>query len=117
MATIHLSGCQARAARAMLMWSVRELAKRSGVSESSIRRIESEFGVPQKVSLDLLVRLREFYEVRGFRFIFDDDEHGPGLQWKRKERRRGPPDRRGSGGGPVGTAGRGDELPPAGLWL
>lgn len=81
----------------MLMWSVRETARRSGVSESSIRRIESDFGVPENVTLDLLVRLREFYESKGFVFIWDDD--APGVQWRKKERRRGPPDRRGSGGG------------------
>lgn len=81
-----ISGCQARAARAMLMWSVRTLAANSGISESSIRRIESEFGVPENVSLDLLVRLREFYEERGFQFHFDDDH--PGVIWRRREEKR-----------------------------
>jgi transcriptional regulator with XRE-family HTH domain len=84
------------------MWSVRRLAKASGISESSIRRIESGFGVPENVTLDLLVRLREFYEGKGFVFIWNDD--APGVQWRKKERRRGPPDRRGSGGGPVEAA-------------
>lgn len=76
------------------MWSVRQLAQQSGISESSIRRIESEFGVPQTVTLDLLTRLREFYEGKGFTFTFEPD---PGVTWRRKERRLG--DRRGSGGG------------------
>ncbi|WP_448043838.1 helix-turn-helix domain-containing protein [Bradyrhizobium liaoningense] len=92
-----LHGCQARAARAMLMWSVRQLAQQSGISESSIRRIESEFGVPENVTLDLLTRLREFYESKGFSFVFEPD---PGVTWRRKERRR-VQDRRGGGGGPI----------------
>lgn len=84
----------------MLMWSIRQLAEASGISESSIRRIESDFGVPNNVTLDLLVRLREFYEGKGFSFLFDDLK-GPGLQWRRQERRRGTGDRRGSGGGSI----------------
>jgi transcriptional regulator with XRE-family HTH domain len=78
----------------MLMWSVRQLAQQSGISESSIRRIEAEFGVPETVTLDLLMRLREFYEGKGFTFTFEPD---PGVSWRRKERRIG--DRCGSGGG------------------
>ena len=87
MALNSLSGCQARAARAMLMWSVRQLAAASGVSESSIRRIEAGFGIPENVTTDLLMRLREYFESRGFHFIFED-EHGPGVQWSRNGRRR-----------------------------
>lgn len=87
-------------ARGALAWSVRQVAKASGISDSSIRRIESEFGVPENVTLDLLVRLREFYQTKGFVFTFDDEM--PGIAWRRKERRKGPPDRRGPGGsGPV----------------
>lgn len=81
-------------ARGALAWSVRQVAKASGISDSSIRRIESEFGVPENVTLDLLMRLREFYEGKGFIFAFEPD---PGVTWRRKERRRG--DRRGPGGG------------------
>jgi transcriptional regulator with XRE-family HTH domain len=84
----------------MLTWSVRQLAQQSGISESSIRRIESEFGVPENVTLDLLTRLREFYEGKGFTFTFEPD---PGVTWRRKERRRG--DRRGPGGGDMEAAG------------
>jgi transcriptional regulator with XRE-family HTH domain len=84
---IPITRVPSRAARAMLMWSVRQLAQQSGISESSIRRIEAEFGVPENVTLDLLMRLREFYEGKGFRFTFDDED-GPGVTWRRKERRR-----------------------------
>lgn len=92
-----LSGCQARAARAMLMWSVRQLAQASGVSASSIRRIEAGFGTPENVSIELLVRLREYFESRGFHFIFEH-ERGPGVQWRRRGERRRSADRRGGSG-------------------
>lgn len=65
----------------MLMWSIRELSRESEISESSIRRIESGFGVPENVSLDLLVKLREFFEGRGFLFAWNDNK-GPGVYWR-----------------------------------
>lgn len=82
----RLHGCQARAARAMLSWSVRQLAQSSGLSASSIKRIEAEYGVPENVTLDLLSRLNEFFEEKGFRFFID--EAGPGVQWRRPEQAR-----------------------------
>lgn len=50
--------------------------------------------MPEAVTLDLLMRLREFYEGKGFTFTFDP---APGVTWHRTERRRG--ERRGPGGG------------------
>jgi transcriptional regulator with XRE-family HTH domain len=91
-----LQGCQVRMARAALHWTVHQLAHASGVSDSSIRRIESSFGPAESVSLDLLLRLQSYFESRGFHFIFED-ERGPGVLWKRAERRR-VPDRRGGSG-------------------
>jgi transcriptional regulator with XRE-family HTH domain len=82
----RLTGSQARAARAMLTWSVRQLAHHSGISDSSIRRIESVFGVPDNVTLDLLEKLQTYFEGRGFRFMWHD-EFGSGLYWRRAERR------------------------------
>lgn len=82
MVRVGISGCQARAARAMLMWSIRRLAENSEISESSIRRIESEFGIPESVTLDLLFRLREFYEGRGFHFYFENGY--PAVVWRRQ---------------------------------
>lgn len=75
----RLTACQARAARAMLNWTIRDLCENSTISESSIRRVESASGVPN-VSLDLLVKLREFFESRGFVFTMSDRD-GPGVRW------------------------------------
>lgn len=81
-----LTACQARGARKMLNWSVRELAKRSNVSDSSIRRMEEGFGVPENVSLDLRTKMQEYFEGRGF--VFKWDEHlGIGIFWNRTGRR------------------------------
>jgi transcriptional regulator with XRE-family HTH domain len=112
MPTFRLQSWQARAARSSLGWSVRQLAQQSGISESSIRRIESEFGVPENVTLDMLTRLREFYEGKGFTFTFEPD---PGVTWRRKERRKG--DRRGSDGGPIEASRIGPDGLPDVTWL
>lgn len=85
----------------MLDWSVRHLAKKSRISESSIRRIEVGFGVPENVSLDLRVRLQEYFEGRGFHFTWSD-AIGPGVSYRRGgrvERRVGALDRRSAGAG------------------
>jgi transcriptional regulator with XRE-family HTH domain len=89
----RLHGCQARAARAMLSWSVRQLAQASGISDSSIRRIEASFGVPDTVTLDLLDKLLKFFEGRGFKFAWDEND-GPGVFWRRQVERRSGSDRR-----------------------
>ena len=96
----------------MLMWSVRQLAAKSEISDSSIRRIEAAYGVPENVSYDLLVKLREFFEARGFHFIFDDP-FGPGVQWLRRDRRaeRG----RRSDNDPIETMG--NDPSPGVIWL
>lgn len=88
-----LTACQARGARAMLSWSVRQLAAKSKISDSSIRRIEIGFGIPENVTLDLRVKLQSYFESRGFKFTWSDDV-GPGVSWnrypgKRVERRSG----------------------------
>jgi hypothetical protein len=88
----------------MLSWSVRQLAEVSGISESSIRRVEAAFGIPDNVTLDLLVKMQEFFEGRGFTFEWRD-QNGPGVFWQRNERRGGPSGRGDAGlivGGIIG---------------
>jgi hypothetical protein len=74
-----LTACQVRAARAMMMQSVRQLAEESSISESSIRRIESVYGVPENVTADLLLKLHAHFERCGFKFTWD--EGAPGVAW------------------------------------
>lgn len=66
-----MSPRQARAARAVLSLSVRRLADRSGVSDSSIRRVEEG-----QASLDLRARLQGYYEREGVRFTFSGNSRG-----------------------------------------
>jgi hypothetical protein len=75
-----LTACQVRGARAMMMKSVRQFAKESGVSDSSIRRVESTYGVPDNVTADLLLKLQAHLERKGFKFTWDDDG-SPGVCW------------------------------------
>ncbi|MEW8627054.1 MAG: helix-turn-helix transcriptional regulator [Candidatus Thiodiazotropha sp.] len=42
----YISGAQVRAARGILKWSVADLAAESGVSVSTIKRLESVDGIP-----------------------------------------------------------------------
>lgn len=70
-----MSARQSKACRAVLGMSVAALAKASGVSESSIRRIEE--GRPIKV--DLVFRLQFYFEGRGFTFLWEPD--GCGVKW------------------------------------
>ena len=80
----------------MLDLSVEQLAKKSKVSDSSIYRIETGFGVPEKVTLDLRVRLQLYFEGRGFTFTWVP-EHGPGVAYRRRVERRSGGDRRQGG--------------------
>jgi PAS domain S-box-containing protein len=60
-----ISGVQVRAARGLLRWSVRDLAEASGVSASSIKRIEEEDGVPEGRDVRSLQAIRSALEAVG----------------------------------------------------
>lgn len=72
-----ISGRQARAARAVLGLSVGKLAGSSGVSETSIRRIES--GQDAALKVDLIYRLQSHLETQGFTFLWEGEEVG--VKW------------------------------------
>lgn len=74
-----MSPRQARAARAVLRLSVQALAAESGVSGSSIRRIEDE---GRDVTIDLTARLQAHFIERGIRFRFAPGEAG--VAWEVK---------------------------------
>jgi transcriptional regulator with XRE-family HTH domain len=79
--TIALTACQVRMARAALRWSIEELARQSGVSEKTIRRIEKVFGVPN-VTLDTLDKLQACFEAQGMTLIPEDGSpDGPGVRY------------------------------------
>jgi transcriptional regulator with XRE-family HTH domain len=79
--TIALTACQVRMARAALRWSIEELARHSGVSEKTIRRIEKVFGVPN-VTLDTLDKLQACFEAQGMTLIPEDGSRdGPGVRY------------------------------------
>lgn len=75
MPSIHvITARQARAARAVMGLSVRELAERVAISESSIRRIECE--QDQTPTLDIRAKVQEFFEREGFKFLFEETQRG-----------------------------------------
>jgi transcriptional regulator with XRE-family HTH domain len=68
---------QIRMARAALGISVRALAERSGVADSTIHRFESNKGGMQTGTLD---RLQAALEQDGIIFISADANGGPGIR-------------------------------------
>lgn len=76
-----LRACQVRGARAMARLSLEELSKISGVSVSTIRRIEDHiYGVPESVQAANLVKLFQTFEALGFAFS-SQDARGPAVFW------------------------------------
>lgn len=79
---VGMTACQMRMARAGLRWSVEELARRSDVSEKTIRRIEKVWGYPPNMTLDTLNKLRQCFEEQGMTFLTDDGSpEGPGVRF------------------------------------
>ncbi len=71
-----ISGAQVRAARAIVNWSVRDLAEASGVSSSTIRRIEEDAGFPETRDGRKLDVIRSTLEAAGVEFL--PTVHGKG---------------------------------------
>lgn len=73
-----ISGIQIRCARTALRWSVQELAGRSMVSTSTIKRIEAQDGVPSATSANLAA-LKLAFESAGIEFLGTADD-APGIR-------------------------------------
>ena len=73
-----LTGLQIRSARFALRWSVDELATRSKVSTSTIKRIETEDGPPSATAANMAA-LQVSLETAGIEFIGTPDD-GPGIR-------------------------------------
>ena len=69
---------QIRSARHALRLSVVDLAKLSGVSSSTIKRIEADNGVPNS-NLPNIVAVKAALEAAGIEFIGTPDD-GPGIR-------------------------------------
>ena len=69
---------QIRMSRAALGWSISELSKRSLVSVSTIKRLESEDGFKKATEANLRL-IRETLQAAGIEFI-GDEGNGPGVR-------------------------------------
>ncbi len=70
---------QLRAARALIGWNQLELAEKSGVGISTIRRLEAQQGVLRGMS-DTIWKLRKTLEEAEIIFIDGDESTGPGVR-------------------------------------
>ncbi len=73
-----LVSSQVRSARAALRWSVTDLAKRSGVSISTIKRAEASASVPQ-ITGPNMIAIRTAFEGEGVEFIGTPEDR-PGVR-------------------------------------
>ena len=77
---MHLpSSAQVRAARAILDWSMVDLAKAARVSVSTVKRFEDGRLAP--VSDETVALMQDAFETEGVRFL-PDDGTGPGLRYR-----------------------------------
>ncbi len=72
---------QIRAARALLRWTGKDLAEKSGVGFSTLMRLEAEEGVPSAQS-KTLEALQKTIEKAGIEFIGGPDSQA-GVRWKK----------------------------------
>ena len=73
-----ITGSQMRAARAVLRWSLEDLARESGVSMSTIRRAEADEGT-LTVTVPNQRAIRTAFQSAGIEFIGTPDD-GPGIR-------------------------------------
>lgn len=73
-----ITSCQIRAARALINWSARELADKSGVGVATIRRMELADGVPSSNAQNLGL-IQKSLEALGVEFIGSPEDR-PGVR-------------------------------------
>jgi transcriptional regulator with XRE-family HTH domain len=81
-----LTAAQLRAARNLLNWSQDQLAKATGVSVPTIRRMESDAIGPGKSTHENVEAIRAALEKGGIDFI-PEDGGGAGLRLRKKAKR------------------------------
>lgn len=65
-----ISICQIKAARAFLGWSAADLASRSGVGATTLRRYEMKGGIPN-ANMKTLLAIKHAFESHGIEFTGD----------------------------------------------
>lgn len=68
---------QIKAARSLLGWEQYELALRSGVAISTIRRLEGFKDAPLGAHIETLTKIRRAFEAAGIEFLHNP---GPGVR-------------------------------------
>ena len=76
-----ISSGQVRAAKALLRWSGEELANMSGISLSTIRRVEGADGIPEAQNIKTIMAIKKALEDAGVEFIGSPDDR-PGVRLK-----------------------------------
>ena len=71
---------QIRAARALLRWSGKDLAEKTGLGFSTLMRLEVLDGVPS-AQAKTLENIQKAFEKAGIEFI-GSPEDGAGVRWK-----------------------------------
>jgi transcriptional regulator with XRE-family HTH domain len=74
---------QIRAARALLRWSGKDLAEKTGLGFSTLMRLEVLDGVPS-AQAKTLENIQKAFEKAGIEFI-GTPEDGAGVRWKSKK--------------------------------
>ncbi|PSS64571.1 transcriptional regulator [Ensifer sp. NM-2] len=77
----EITGAQVRAARALLRWSAKDLAKEAGVGVATVSRAEVEDGATSLTSANLRA-IRQALESAGIEFI-PENGSGVGVRFKR----------------------------------
>jgi transcriptional regulator with XRE-family HTH domain len=72
---------QVRAAKALLRWSGEDLARKAGVSLSTVRRLESSDGMPESQNIKTIIAIKKALEEAGIEFIGSPDDR-PGVRLK-----------------------------------
>jgi transcriptional regulator with XRE-family HTH domain len=72
---------QIRAARALLRWSGKELAEKSGIGFSTLMKMESDPGVPNS-NFKTFDAIKKTFEDAGVEFIGSPDSQA-GVRWKK----------------------------------
>jgi len=73
-----ITSCQIRAARALINWSARELADKSGVGVATVRRMELAEGIPSSNAQNLEL-VKRALELLGVEFIGTPEDR-PGVR-------------------------------------